>query len=280
MQFGVNTWAWESPLTTTKFEQLAPTVAEMGFDIIEISLTDLDLLDFDRMATILSKQDLEISGVPIGFDLVHSDEAVRANGIEFLKQCIQGMSTMEGQHLGVPMAVSEATERFEKSTQERNNDLDNLVEGLTELSSTAAAHDIVLGIEPLNRFETSLINTTDEAIEIIDRVDNDACQLLLDPFHMNIEEKDLCEAIRAAGPRLTHFHACANDRGTPGSGHLPWEEMAATFGDIGFDGSVVIETFTPYEGSIARPEGIWRPLAPTQDEIVEDGLEFLEETLR
>lgn len=277
MQYGVNTWCWESPLSTEKFERLAPTVTERGFDLIEIPFTDLETYDFERMATVLDEHDLEVSAIPTGYDLVHEDEEIRSEGVAFLEECISAMSVMGGTHLGVPVAVHDDTERYGKSPEQRETDLDRLVEALADLSETAAAHDVVLGLEPLNRFETNLINTTEEGIDIVDRVDHDACTLLLDPFHMNIEDKDICESIEAAGSRLSHFHACANDRGTPGSGHIPWDDIATTFDDIGFTGPVVIETFTPYRESIARAECVWRPLAPSQDDIVDEGFIFLRE---
>ncbi|MCS7040952.1 MAG: sugar phosphate isomerase/epimerase, partial [Caldilineales bacterium] len=97
----------------------------------------------------------------------------------------------------------------------------------------------------------------------------------LDTFHMNIEEKSLGEAIRAAGPRLKHFHACENDRGAPGSGHVPWNDVAEALRAIGYEGPVVIESFTAKVKSIARAAAIWRALAPTQDDLARDGLAFL-----
>ena len=85
----------------------------------------------------------------------------------------------------------------------------------------------MLCVEPLNRFETSFMNLAQQAIEVVDRVDHPACGILLDTFHMNIEERSVGEAIRAAGTRLKHLHGCENDRGAPGSGHVPWNEVRA-----------------------------------------------------
>jgi D-psicose/D-tagatose/L-ribulose 3-epimerase len=96
---------------------------------------------------------------------------------------------------------------------------------------------------------------------------------------MNIEEKSLGDAIRAAGPRLRHFHACENDRGAPGSGNVTWSDVAGGLRDINYDGPVVIESFTAKVKSIARAAAIWRPLAPTQDAIAYDGLKFLKQLL-
>jgi len=133
----------------------------------------------------------------------------------------------------------------------------------------------VLCIEPLNRFETSVINLASQAIDVVDRVDHPACQVMLDTFHMNIEERSIGDAIRAAGKRLHHMHLCENDRGAPGSGHVPWPEVANACREIGFTGPFVIESFTSKVKSIARAAAIWRPLADSQDELAQSGLRFL-----
>jgi D-psicose/D-tagatose/L-ribulose 3-epimerase len=155
-----------------------------------------------------------------------------------------------------------------------------LVSQLSGLAAYAADHGVTLCLEPLNRFETSFLNTARQALEVIDRVNHPGCQLMLDTFHMNIEETSLGEAIRAAGPRLRHVHACENDRGAPGAGHVPWAEVASALKEIGYDGPVVIESFTAKVKSIARAAAIWRPLAATQDAIAYDGLKFLQQLLR
>ena len=102
---------------------------------------------------------------------------------------------------------------------------------------------------------------------------------MLDTFHMNIEERSLGDAIRAVGKRLRHLHLCENDRGAPGTGHVPWAEVAGACRDIGFDGPFVIESFTAKVKSIARAAAIWRPLADSQDELAESGLRFLRRLL-
>jgi D-psicose/D-tagatose/L-ribulose 3-epimerase len=134
---------------------------------------------------------------------------------------------------------------------------------------------VTLGIEPLNRFETSFINTHQQAIELVDRVDHPNCAIMLDTFHMNIEEKSIGAAIRATGQRLCHLHSCENDRGAPGSGNVAWDEVKQALADINYDGPVVIESFTADAKSIAKAAAIWRKLAPSQDALAQDGLAFL-----
>jgi D-psicose/D-tagatose/L-ribulose 3-epimerase len=101
--------------------------------------------------------------------------------------------------------------------------------------------------------------------------------VLLDTFHMNIEEKDQTAAIRLVGDKLVHFHACGSDRGAPGGDHIAWDEIATTLRDTGYDGALVIESFTPDNQTIARAAAIWRPLAETQDALATEGLAFLRE---
>jgi D-psicose/D-tagatose/L-ribulose 3-epimerase len=112
-------------------------------------------------------------------------------------------------------------------------------------------------------------------MEVVDRVDSPAVGVLLDTFHMNIEEKDQAAAIRLAGDKLAHFHACGNDRGAPGGDHIAWESITAALREIGYDRAVVIESFTPETQTIARAAAIWRPLAESQDALAQNGLAFL-----
>jgi D-psicose/D-tagatose/L-ribulose 3-epimerase len=168
---------------------------------------------------------------------------------------------------------------WQATADERARDIDTLVGNLHLLSDFAADHGVVLCLEPLNRFETSFINTAEQVIEIVDRVDRPACQVMLDTFHMNIEEKSLAEAIRAVGSRLRHVHACENDRGAPGSGNVTWDDVAQGLSDIGYDGPVVIESFSAEVKTIARAAAIWRPLAESQDALAADGLAFLKQTI-
>jgi D-psicose/D-tagatose/L-ribulose 3-epimerase len=139
---------------------------------------------------------------------------------------------------------------------------------------------VVLGIEPLNRFETSFINTCEQAIELIDRVGHAHCAIMLDTFHMNIEEKSIRDAIRAADYRLCHVHVCENDRGAPGSGNIDWDDVRQGLRDAGYDGAVVIESFTADVKSIAKAAAIWRKLAPSQDALAVEGLAFLKGLFR
>ena len=277
MKFGVNTWVWVSPLTTEELARLAPHVAGLGFDWIEVPLENISDLDHLRGAKIVKDHGLGVSACAAmgpDRDLIHSDAAIRENGMTYLRQAIVATHNLGGTNLVGPL-YSAVGRTWQQTPEDRAKDLDVLVKNLTELAKYAADHGVVLCVEPLNRFETSFINLAAQAIEVVDRVNHPACQIMLDTFHMNIEEKSLGAAIRSVGPRLRHVHACENDRGAPGSGNVAWNEVAAGLKDIHYDGPVVIESFTAKVKSIARAAAIWRSLAPTQDDLARDGVRFL-----
>ncbi len=130
-------------------------------------------------------------------------------------------------------------------------------------------------MEPLNRFETDLVNTVEQGLDLCDRIGRANVGLLLDTFHMNIEEKSFTEAMTRAGDRLFHMQVAENDRGTPGSGHVPWDEVFRALDAVGYNGSVVIESFLPTVAEIARAVSLWRPVAPSMDALARDGHAFI-----
>jgi D-psicose/D-tagatose/L-ribulose 3-epimerase len=281
MKFGVNTWVWASPLRTTELEKLAPKIAGLGFDWLEVPIEGLDDLDYARGAAILKDNGLEVSGcVAMGpdRDLIHPDKAIRDNGMNYVRACIDACQVLGATNLVGPL-YSAVGRTWQMTAEERVRDTDLLVSQLGVLAPYAGDHGVVLCVEPLNRFETSFLNLASQAIEVVDRVDHLACQIMLDTFHMNIEEKSLGDAVRAVGPRLRHVHACENDRGAPGTGNVTWEPLAAALREIQYDGPVVIESFTANVKSIARAAAIWRALAPSQDALAADGLQFLKQLL-
>jgi D-psicose/D-tagatose/L-ribulose 3-epimerase len=211
-------------------------------------------------------------------DLIHPDPAIRESGMAYLRGAIDATAALGATNLVGPL-YSAVGRTWQMTADERGRDTDILVENLTMLAAYAHDRGVRLGVEPLNRFETSFINLASQVIEVVDRVGSPACGIMLDTFHMNIEEKSLGDAIRAAGPRLIHLHACENDRGAPGSGNVTWDQVKQGLKDIGYDGPVVIESFTAKVKSIARAAAIWRALAPTQDDLARDGVRFLRQLL-
>jgi D-psicose/D-tagatose/L-ribulose 3-epimerase len=281
MRFGINGWVWTSPVNTDEVARLAPHVKQLGFEWFEIPLETIGDVDYARAAAILRDNGLGVStcaAMGPDRDLIHPDAAIRENGMTYIKQAVDATHALGATNLVGPI-YSAVGRTWQQTPAERARDLDLLVTNLRALAEYGADKGVVLCIEPLNRFETSFINLALQACEVVDRVDHPGCQILLDTFHMNVEEKDLGAAIRTAGKRLKHFHACENDRGAPGSGHVPWNAVAAALKEIQYDGPVVIESFTPKVKSIARAAAIWREFEPSPDALAENGGKFLRQLL-
>lgn len=281
MHFGVNTWVWASPLTTAELAQLAPHIAKVGFDWIEVPLESLDDLDFPQAAQIIRDNGLGVStcaAMGPDRDLIHADPAIRENGMNYIRGCIDATHTLGATNLVGPI-YSAVGRVWQQTPEDRVNDVNLLVENLTNLVVYAGEKNVVLCLEPLNRFETSFINLASQAIEVVDRVNHPSCKIMLDTFHMNIEEKSLAAAIRATGSRLAHVHTCENDRGAPGSGNVSWDEVAQALRDIHYNGPLVIESFTSKVKSIARAAAIWRSFETSQDALAENGVKFLKKLM-
>jgi D-psicose/D-tagatose/L-ribulose 3-epimerase len=277
MKIGVNTWVWTSPLTDEDVAMLVPKVAKMGFDWIEFPLEDIGGFDYQKAGSLLKDHGLGVStcaAMGPDRDLIHEDPDIRANGMAYIRDCVDSAQALGATNLVGPI-YSAVGRTWQSTPDERARDRDLLVENLKELAAYAGDHGVVMGIEPLNRFETSFINLAEQVIHVTDMVDHPSCKIMLDTFHMNIEEKSSGDAIRAAGPRLIHLHACENDRGSPGSGNVTWDDIGQALDDIDYDGPVVIESFTAKVKTIAKAAAIWRPLADSQDALAEDGLAFL-----
>jgi D-psicose/D-tagatose/L-ribulose 3-epimerase len=159
----------------------------------------------------------------------------------------------------------------------RKTELNRAVEGLRTVGEYAASSNpkLKLAVEPLNRFETDMINTVDQGLALLDMIELDNFGLLLDTFHMNIEEKNICNSIRRAKGRIANFHSCANDRGTPGEDNFDWHAIAQALKDADWTERVVIESLTKDCVEIAKAASIWRPLAESPDALASNGVRFL-----
>ncbi len=153
------------------------------------------------------------------------------------------------------------------------------VEGVREMAAYAMPAGVRLALEPLNRFENDMINVVSQGLDFVGQVGMPNVGLHLDTFHMHLEEKNSPDAIRAAADRIFHVHACENDRGVPGTGQVHWQEVGAALREVHYAGPVVIESFTAQVKEIAKAVCIWREIAPSQDAIASQGLDFLKALL-
>jgi len=157
---------------------------------------------------------------------------------------------------------------------------DNIARALTAAARHAKARGIELGIEAVNRYENHLINTARQAVEMVERIGADNIFVHLDTYHMNIEEKGAANGILDAREHLKYIHMSESDRGTPGCGNVPWDEICATLAAIGFRGGLAMESFINMPPEVAYGLAVWRPVAKDEAEVMGNGLPFLRNKAR
>lgn len=274
---GVNTWVWTSPLNDDSLESIARAAARMGFDAIELPVESPGDWDPGRASDVLSELGLApfvVGAMGAGRDLVDADASAIENTQGYLEHCI-GVAATLGAHVVAGPFYAQTGRTWRMTADERTALGAQLVESLRPLVDTAADAGVTLGIEPLNRYETSLINTVDQALELLDPLLGPGLGLALDAYHLNIEEKRPFDAIRAAGGNLVHVQVCGNDRGPVGDDHIDWAGFFAALDDVGYTGAVNLESFTGDNDTIATAASIWRPLAESQDALAERSLAAL-----
>jgi D-psicose/D-tagatose/L-ribulose 3-epimerase len=276
MRFGINSFLFTSPFTTES-TKLFRKFKEWGFDTVEIPIEDPSHIDPAKVKAEADKVGLAIGSVCAcmgpGRDL-RGDQNDQQVGKAYVKAIIDQAAALGCPRVIGPIySVVGLIGAHEDAVKKQHFDL--VVKNLKELAQYAQIKGVELCVEPLNRFETDFLNTVDQGLKLVKAVGAKNVKLHLDTFHMNIEEKNQPASIRKAGKLLGHFHACGTDRGTPGNDSLNWKEIVRALKDVGYDGDVVIESFTTDVKVIARAAAIWRKIEPKRDDIAVKGLENL-----
>jgi D-psicose/D-tagatose/L-ribulose 3-epimerase len=275
---GINTFVWHSPINTGQLADVARRIAGWGYDAIEIPLENEGDWDPDAARELFDGLGLKpVVGavMPPGRELAAAPEDVVADTQRYLRHCVDVAATIGARSVIGPMYTS-VGRTWRLTEADRAATMLSLREALRPIANHAGEHGVRLGVEPLNRYETSVLNTTAQALDLIEGLPSTCVGLNLDTYHMNIEEKAIPGALRDAGDRLIHLHACGVDRGAPGQDHTDWDGIRAALLDIRFDGVLGIESFTPDNETIATAASIWRPLAPSPDALAQQGLRFLQ----
>lgn len=273
---GVNAWVWTSPFDRHSVELIGKAKA-MGFDAFTVPVEQPALIDVDAIREAIAEYPmrLHVSGAyGPDRDLTHEDPAIRQNSLDYIKQTLEICAQLDVKLMAGP-AYSAVGKRRKIPAEQKQREWDLAVEGLTTAGKMAADYGVTLAIEPLNRFETDLINTSAQVKQLIRDINLPSVKIHLDTFHMNIEEQNVYDAIVLAGDDLVYVDASESDRGTPGKAQVHWQDVARALRDIHYQGDVIIESFTPACEEIADAAAIWRPLAPSQDALAEDGGKFL-----
>ena len=224
-------------------------VSSLGFDVLEIAAASLAEMD-DHQLSELKRCSEETNivltaciGLPEQYDVSCCDLVTRRKGIAYLNKIFQGMEKAGIHKLG-GIIYSYWPYRYEQPFDKQQTRRFS-IESMKEVADIAAEHQVELMVEVTNRFEHFLLNTAEEALEYIQDIGKKNVKILLDCFHMNIEEDSIGAAIRQTGDYLGHFHVGECNRKVPGKGHMPWKEISAALTDIHYQGTVRNGTVCP-----------------------------------
>jgi len=247
---------------------------KLGFDGVEILLNDPDSMPIKETKDKLEGNEMGINfAVVLGEDTnsISPEEDIRKHAIEFFKKCIDVAYAISGGGCGIG-GVNYAGWGCLTGSSRTEKEWEWAVNYYREAAKYAKDRNIMLAIEPVNRFETHFINTASDAVKFCKDVGESNVKVHLDTYHMIREEKNFYKAIVDTGEYLGYLHACENERGIPGTGLVNWEDVYRGLKDINYKGWITIESFTPDIKSIACLTAIWRKHAPSADVLAKDGL--------
>ena len=251
----------------------------MGFDAVELPIEDPDLIEASKIKEALIENGLQpvICGA-FGTlrDLTHDDPTYHKSSFKYITSCLNICSQLGAPFFAGPMYSAVGKARL-VSKEQRKAEWQRAVLNLRKVCHTAGDMGLDIALEPLNRFESDLVNTCADVMKLIAEIDHPAAKVLLDGFHMNIEEPDIEKAILLAGNKLIHVQVSENHRGIPGTGQTQWNALHKGLSAVSYRGVVSIESFTPNVKELAGAVCIWHPLAESQDVFAAEGLQFLKE---
>lgn len=270
---GFNVLAWAAGLP----EKLLPVterLKEIGYDGVEFALDNQNQAVYNRFGEHLRGLGLEVTCVMVmspDENPVSASAAVRAKAVDRLREAVDCAHALGATIIAGPLHSAFATftrRDIEEQEYVRSADV------LRAAGEHAAQAGIILTPEALNRFECYLCNTMEQLVGLINRVDHPNVKGMFDTHHANIEEKKLETAIRTVAPVLAHVHISENDRGTPGDGHIPWDETFATLAAVKYNGWLTIEGFSRNDPDFANAINVWREYSRPWD-MAEKGLAFI-----
>lgn len=269
--FGVHTSMWTMSWDRPGAEKAVAAAASYKMDFIEIALLNAAAVDTAHSRALLEANDLKAVcslGLPEPVWASRNPEGA----IDYLKVAIDKTAEMGALALSgvIYGGIGERT-----GLPPTEVEYDNVARALTAAAKHAKSRGVLLGIEPVNRYENHLINTGWQAVEMIERVGADNVFIHLDTYHMNIEEKGVANGILDARKHLKYIHLSESDRGTPGCGTCDWDEIFATLAAIGFNGGLAMESFINMPPEISYGLSVWRPVAKDEAEVMGNGLPFL-----
>ena len=278
MKFGMNLLLWTGDLS----DSILPTLEmlkKIGYDGVEIPIFAPDEKKFGLWGKRFDELGLKRTAVTIRLETdnpISPDAKVRAAGIAATKATLDsakaaGVESLIGPYhsaLGYFSGAGPTADEWKWG-----------VEGMRQVAEHAGKLGIMLGVEPLNRFETYLLNSAADGARFVREVGHPNCRLMYDTFHANIEEKNVTAAVKSCADVLVHVHISENDRSTPGAGDIRWDETFDALKSVNYDGWMTVEAFGLALPEIAAATKIWRRMYTSEEQLARDALAFIKKNV-
>lgn len=273
MKYGIYFAYWEKQWGADQ-KKYIEKVKSLGFDTLEIScalLKNISKTELDDLKSEAKAQGVTLTagyGPSASENLASADENVAKNAINFYTDILKKLEYLDIHTIGGgiysywPVDYSKPIDKA--------GDWARSVKNVRTVAKIAGECGVDYCLEVLNRFEGYILNTAKEAVQFVEEVDVPAAKVMLDTFHMNIEEDSMIDAILTAGDKLGHFHVGENNRRVPGKGTMPWAEIGHALRRVGYDKNVVMEPFVLMGGEVGNDIKIWRNLCPDESKLDQD----------
>ena len=269
--FGVHTAMWAMEWNREAAEFAIPEAVKHEIDFLEITMLDPEGVDAEHTRNLLERHEVKcVCSLGLPLDKLPTNNPEGA--LDFLRMALDkshaiGAKAMSGVLYGaIGQRTGVAPTEAEKDATARV---------VREAAAYAESLGMDYGLEAVNRYENHILNTAEQAVEMVERVGASNVFVHLDTYHMNIEEKGIANGILRAREHLKYIHLSASDRGTPGADTVAWDEVFAALAAIGFKGGMAMESFITVPPQIASALSVWRPVAPAREEVLGQGLPFL-----
>jgi D-psicose/D-tagatose/L-ribulose 3-epimerase len=274
LRYAVHAYAWTTSWSNASLD-LIDHAKELGFDLIEIPLMELEKVDPVAIKQRLRAVDLGVvtsTACSEATDLTGEDEATRHAGIDYLKRCVKATADVGATSFS-GVIYSAIGRKIDAMPGERYWTW--AAQGLKEVARYAQDFGVTVGIEPVNRYETFLVNTVEQALRLRDMIDEPNIGIHPDSYHMNIEENDFYSPTKLAGPYMCHYHLSESHRGVPGQGTVDWASIYRALAETGYHGVVGLESFTEMSDAMRAATCVWRQITPSSDYLLTEGLKYL-----
>lgn len=269
---GIHVSLW-TPQWTDDIVDHIHTAHHLGFGAVELPIMDPASFPLERCQRALSETGLTVhcgTGLNPTNELSSTDPNVHARGIEHLAQCLCIAHTLGSKSLeGVIHSA------WGRQTPITAAEYAKMVEGLQKTADAASEKGMFLGLECINRYESSVLNTVDQGLALVEQIQRPNVGLHLDTYHMNIEENSITGAIQRCNESLKFIHLSENTRGYPGSGHLPWKEIIQALHDISYEGPIVVESYVQPQCPSGTDVSIWRSIEDDTQASLQKSLAFI-----